>query len=217
MRVSATQFRSLTLLICSCYSSVTYGQLLSSNLRFSPMSPCRVVDTRGNGFSGSFGPPSLAAANTRTIPLVSSGCALPSNAKAYALNATLVPISGGSVSFVTLWPSGQPRPNVNTVTEPRGRIVATNAIIAAGTSGSIDIYAANSTDLVIDVNGYFTDGPGLEFYPITPCRIVETRTAYWTPDMGTLFGPPSFSAGTTRSFPVPQGRCNIPAVASLTT
>ena len=149
----------------------------------------------------------------RTVPVSSSSCGLPSTSKAYALNATLVPISGGPVSFLTLWPTGQARPFVNTVVEPRGRVVATNAIIAAGTSGSIDIYASNSTDLVLDVNGYFTQSSGLEFYPVTPCRIVETRQSEAPPDIGALFGPPGLVAGATRSFPLPQGRCNIPSTS----
>ncbi len=121
-----------------------------------------------------------------------------------------MPIAGGPVNYVTLWPTGQPyMPLVNTVVEPRGRIVATDAIVAAGTSGSIDMYASNATDLVIDVNGYFTDSSGLEFYPITPCRIVETRPA----QPPASFGPPFLAAGETRSFPFPQGNCNIPASA----
>ena len=189
------------------------AQTLTSNLRFTPIPPCRVLDTRGNGFAGQFGPPSLTGGGTRTFPLTSSSCGLPASAKAYALNATLVPISDGPVYSVTLWPTGQPRPTVNTVVEPRGRIVATDAIIAAGASGSIDIYSSNPTDILVDVNGYFTDGAGLEFYPMTPCRIVETRSSEAPPDIGVMFGPPAMASGTTRSFPFPQGRCNIPASA----
>ena len=87
----------IALLIITAFGSVaSWGQTLSSNLRFIPVTPCRVLDTRGNGFTGPFGQPSLAAGNSRTIPFVSSGCSLPSTARAYALNATLVPISGGA-------------------------------------------------------------------------------------------------------------------------
>ena len=41
--------------------STVFGQLPSNNLRFTPITPCRVLDTRGNGFSGAFGPPALEA------------------------------------------------------------------------------------------------------------------------------------------------------------
>lgn len=41
-------------------SYASWGQTLSSNLRFTPITPCRVLDTRGGGFIGPFGQPSLA-------------------------------------------------------------------------------------------------------------------------------------------------------------
>ena len=47
----------------------------------------------------------------------------------------------------------------------------------AGTGGSIEVYAADPTDLVIDINGYFapmTTG-GLSLYDLSPCRVVDTR------------------------------------------
>lgn len=91
--------------------------------------------------------------------------------------------------------------------------MATNAVIPAGTSGSIDIWASNSTDLLVDITGFFIETTGLSYYPITPCRIVETRPDYAPPDIGQLFGPPALVAGVTRSFPFPQGRCNIPVTA----
>lgn len=201
----------LSLLLFACQG---WGQMIATGLRFNPITPCRVLDTRGNGFAGLFGQPSLVAGTIRTLPITNAGCPVSSLARAYALNVTLVPIAGGPVTAVTLWPSGYPRPTVNTVVEPRGRIVATNALIASGPTGAIDVYSTNATDLVIDVGGYFTEGPsGLEYYPITPCRIVETRPSEAPADIGTLFGPPVMTAGSTRSFPLPQGRCGLPATA----
>src|SRR5262249_37411304 len=47
----------------------------------------------------------------------------------------------------------------------------------------------------------------LMFYPMTPCRVVDTRN----PD-GT-FGGPILSGGTTRSFPITSSGCSIPAAA----
>ena len=37
-------------------------------LTFIAMTPCRVVDTRGNGYSGAFGPPSLVGGMGRAFP-----------------------------------------------------------------------------------------------------------------------------------------------------
>lgn len=48
---------------------------------FVAVTPCRLVDTRtGQGFGGSFGPPSMAANTSRTIPVPTSSCGLPAAA-----------------------------------------------------------------------------------------------------------------------------------------
>jgi len=123
-------------------------------LTFIAMTPCRVVDTRGNGFSGAFGPPSLVGGMSRTFPLQSSTtCSIPATAQAYSLNITVVP--PGPLGYITVWPTGQSQPVVSTLNDVTGTVVANAAIVAAGTGGSIDIYASNSTDIVIDINGYY--------------------------------------------------------------
>lgn len=170
------------------------------------------MDTRaGYGYSGNFGPPYLSAGAIRPIPLLSSSCGIPATAKAYSLNVTVVPFE--AVSSLTLWPTGQGRPGVHTLVEPNGRVVANNAIITAGVNGSIDVYATGKTDLVLDINGYFSDAGLYVFYPLNPCRIIDTRPAYAPPDIGALFGAPSLAADSARAFPVPSGRCPVPAGA----
>ncbi len=73
---------------------------------FYPLTPCRVADTRGNGFTGDFGPPSLVGGATRNFPIPSaSGCGVPSTAQAYSLNITVVP-NGTPLSYLTAWPTG---------------------------------------------------------------------------------------------------------------
>jgi hypothetical protein len=46
-------------------------------------------------------------------------------------------------------------PVVSTLNDVGGAIVANAAIVPAGSSGNISVYADNATDLIIDVNGYF--------------------------------------------------------------
>ncbi len=48
---------------------------------------------------------------------------------------------------------------------------------------------------------------GLQFIPVTPCRVMDTRNA-----AGPLGGP-RMEAGSTRTVPVPQSTCNIPTGA----
>lgn len=124
-------------------------------LVFVAMTPCRVVDTRaGQGFAGAFGPPSLVGGASRTFPIQSSTtCAVPPAAQAYSFNITVVP--PGPLGFITAYPTGQSLPLAATVNSPQGFIVGNAAIVAAGTNGSVDVYASDPTDIVIDINGYY--------------------------------------------------------------
>ncbi len=185
---------------------------VSSALRFVPVAPCRVMDTRtGEGKSGSFGPPILAAGSTRDVPVPQSGCGVPTTAKAYSVNVTVVPAE--PLGYLTLYPTGSARPLVSTLNAFEGQVAANAAIVPAGTNGSISIFVTNNTHAIADINGYFTESTGAEtllFYPVTPCRLADTRTG--SGKTGS-FGPPSLAASGTRSFPVPQGGCGVPSTA----
>jgi hypothetical protein len=154
-------------------------------LAFFPLTPCRLVDTRLA--NGPLGGPSLAANTPRTLPLLTSPCNVPLAAQAYALNFTSVP--KGPLGFLTVWPAGQAQPLVSTLNAPTGTVTANAAIVPAGTSGDISVFATNDSDLVIDVNGYF--GPaapgGLSLYNVSPCRVIDTRNPPGTlPFSGTM-------------------------------
>jgi hypothetical protein len=133
----------------------------ASSLVFVGMTPCRVVDTRtGSGFTGAFGTPSLVGGASRTFPIQSSTtCSIPSIAQAYSFNITVVP--PGFLDFITVWPTGQPRPNASTLNGYVGTVIANAAIVPAGTSGSVDVYASQFTDLIIDINGYYAPQSGI--------------------------------------------------------
>ncbi|MGA2715689.1 MAG: protease pro-enzyme activation domain-containing protein [Bryobacteraceae bacterium] len=174
----------------------------SNTLQLYTLPPCRVLDTRNP--AGTFGGPSLAGGSSRSFPIPLGSCAVPTNAVAYAFNVTVVP--QGSLAYLTAWPTGQTQPLVSTLNSAGGTVLANAAIVAAGTAGAVSFYASGATDLVVDINGYFAPpvSGGLNFYPVTPCRLVDTRNANGT------FGGPSMGAGTTRAFPLSQGSCGIP-------
>jgi len=195
------------------------GTALQSGLRFVALAPCRLVETRQEynfqGRVGPFGPPFLARGSTRTLPLTQSNvCTVPSNAKAVVLNVT--PIPKITLDFMTLWATGDAQPNVWSARSPDGQIVANSAIVKTGPNASINVFTSDDADLVIDINGYFTDDanvPRLVFYPVTPCRVIETRSDY-RPQPGP-FGPPQMAAQETRRFRFPSSpHCNIPAGAA---
>jgi hypothetical protein len=180
----------------------------SGGYEFFPVTPCRLVDTRVSSFPSGFGPPSMSAGTIRSFTIPSdAACTIPSTAAAYSLNVTAVPRN--TLGILSIWPTGQPLPNVSTLNVYNaGTVVANAAIVPAGSSGAISAYVTDTTDLVIDINGYFAPigGNGLKFYPATPCRISDTRVSSFPFGLG----PPTMSAGETRSFTVPQSTCGIP-------
>jgi hypothetical protein len=128
----------------------------SQPLVFVAMSPCRVVDTRtGDRFTGAFGPPSLVGGVSRTFPILSNtACTIPTEAQAYALDITVVP--PGPLAYVTAYPTGQRTPVAAVAVEsPQGTLASDTGIVSAGSNGSIDVYASNPTDLVVDIDGYY--------------------------------------------------------------
>jgi hypothetical protein len=176
------------------------------------MTPCRLEDTRpGDEFYG----PGIASGTSRSFPV--PYCSASADAAAYSLNVTAVPQTGSPLYYLTAFPTGGPTPTdftPSTLNAFADQIVANAAIVQAGTNGAVSVYAdGDSTDVILDMNGYFTGSPpvsavGLTFVPITPCRLIDTRTSNGD------FGGPALQNGVTRNFTVPSGSCGIPANAA---
>ncbi|MFN0172489.1 MAG: SBBP repeat-containing protein [Bryobacteraceae bacterium] len=180
-----------------------------AGLRFVPVTPCRIMDTRDSGYGAVFGPPYLNANSIRPAPIPQSRCDIPSTARAYSVNLTVVPV--GTLPYVTLSPSGQARPLVSTLNSFEGSVAANAAIVPAGVNGAIDLFAAGFTHVILDINGYFTDDSSRwTFYPVPPCRVADTRASS---GFGGEFGPPSLEGNSTRNLTIPLGRCGIPSNA----
>ncbi len=131
-------------------------------------------------------------------------CGISSGAVAYSLNVTVVP--QGPLGYLTIWPTGEGQPVVSTLNSLDGRIKANAVIIPAGTShGSVSVFVTNTSNVVLDINGYFTTAGNstLEFYPLTPCRIADTRKSNFPQGLGT----PHLTARVTRDFPVLTSSC----------
>ena len=147
----------------------------SSTLEFYPLTPCRVVDTRGA--DGPLGGPSLVGGQERDFPVMTSDCNIPSGALAYSMNLTVVPVNQQPLGYLTVWPTGQPQPQVSTLNNPSATNVANAAVVPAGTGGEISVYPSNSTQLIVDIDGYFAlaGSGGMSLYPTPPCRVLDTR------------------------------------------
>jgi sugar lactone lactonase YvrE len=176
----------------------------ASGLQFIPVPPCRVADTREP--AGPFGGPKPTAGSTREFDIPHSVCNIPNGAVAYSLNVTVVP--DAALGYLTIWPTGENQPLVSTLNSD-GRVKANAAIVPAGTDGGVNVFVPDATQVILDIDGYFVAAGapgGLDFFPVTPCRLVDTRNA-----AGPLGGP-FLAANTSRAFPV-QSSCSLPSTA----
>ncbi len=132
------------------YADYDYVSVQSPGV-FVPVSPCRVADTRNP--TGTFGGPSMTGPSSRDFPIPSGACGIPAGALAYSLNVTVVP--KGKLGYLSLWPSGEPQPFVSTLNSFQGYVVANAAIVPAGAGGAISVFVTDTTDVILDINGYF--------------------------------------------------------------
>ncbi len=180
-----------------------FAPVSGSTLAFYPLTPCRIADTRKTNFPQGLGAPFLPGHQERDFPILNATtCNIPSSAAAYSLNFSVVP--HGGLGYMTVWPTGQPRPLVSTLNDVPGTIIANAAIVPVGTSGDISVYPSNDTDVIIDINGYFAaaGAGGLSLYPTAPCRVIDTRQ----------LGPP-FSGNLNPPVDVVDSACEPPAAA----
>ncbi|WP_156969603.1 hypothetical protein [Knoellia subterranea] len=131
-----------------------------------PLTPRRLLDTRGSG--------QIGAGQTRALTVTGNG--VPTNALAVALTVTATRSSAAS-SWLTIYPYGATRPGTSSVNMGRGQTVANSLFATVGTGGRIQIYnAAGYTDVIVDITGYLSPTSG--YVPLTPVRIVDTRAPY---------------------------------------
>jgi hypothetical protein len=128
---------------------------------FIGVQPCRLVDTRaGSGFPTGFGGPSLSPGVPRSFDLDNGPCpGLPSGIDAYSLNVTVTTTAGPG--HLVIFPQGGTQVDVSSINYVGGQTIANAVIVPAGTGGGVTVIAGVSgTNLLIDINGYFSDTLG---------------------------------------------------------
>ena len=132
---------------------------------FTPVSPVRVLDTRGG--------PALAGGQTRTLDLAGR---LPANATAVVLNVTGVAPTAGT--YVTAFPAGAERPTVSSLNLAPGETRANLVTVAVGATRAVSLYNhLGSTHVLADLAGYYTTGGGSLFSARQAQRVTATRLA----------------------------------------
>ena len=123
---------------------------------YTPMVPCRAVDTRIAGFQGVNGTPKVGPAG-RTFQ-IRGKCGVPSTAQAVSVTVTATTLT--EAGFSALWPAGIVYPqhsNINYIAVDGA--VANGAVVMLGpNTAALDLNAIASgvgVDLIIDVVGYY--------------------------------------------------------------
>ncbi len=143
---------------------------LVGGLRFVPLTPTRLLDTRPSGVP--------LRAGSRVDLTVAGHGGVPADAKAVALNITA---SGSTATtYVQAWPAGQAQPSSSVLnSDPSRSASAAGVMIGIGGEGKVSLYNnAGSTHLIVDVAGYYTTGAGAAFGALPAAfRAYDTRTS----------------------------------------
>jgi hypothetical protein len=137
------------------YFSADAVDVNGAGLRFTPLArPVRLLETRA-GFSGCYttnAPLAGGSVRAQAARGVCDGLTIANTALAVVGNATVANTAGG---YLTFWPSNAAQPTVATSNYEAGQIWNRHFMVGLGPTGAFNIFPLLTTDLIIDVSGYF--------------------------------------------------------------
>lgn len=130
------------------------------DLVFTPLTPCRIIDTRLSG-EGKFGVSETRSYSTNNGTAAQGGaanCGVPGSGgepPAVVLNITSTQAS--AAGFLKAWQTGAAQPNASILNYRPGGDIANAAIVPSGLTGNdeINIFARQATHVIVDVIGFF--------------------------------------------------------------
>jgi hypothetical protein len=194
---------------------------------YSPLpSPIRICDTRAgnpsdletpnnqcNGSAQNLGR-RLSAGGHISIQVTGDNN-IPSGATSAVLNVTAV--NPSSAGFLTVFPQGGSRPNTSNVNYSTGHNTNNRVILPLSAGGGISVYSSSSTDVVVDISGYFSasGGSGSAFTAAaSPIRICDTRAGNPSGLSGSYGQCDARSLGSAQSLTINvRGLAGVPANA----
>lgn len=158
---------------------------------FTPVALTRVADTRnGSGLKSHLTPGTVGELQ------VTGANGVAANASAVVVNLTQVSSAPG---WVVAYPCGGTVPLASNVNAWAGHAIANTAYVAVGTGGKICFASNITTDLVVDLQGWYPAGS--TYHAMAPVRALDTRTDG------------SVTPGNIRVVPI-AGLYNVPANAT---
>ncbi|MEV0805510.1 hypothetical protein [Micromonospora sp. NPDC050200] len=151
--------------------------------QYHPLTPRRLFDTRTDG--------GAIPARGSQQGWVDFGAALSPKVRSLVLNVTAV--APAKAGFLTVWSGEGAVPAASTVNYGAGKVVPnlvvvkTRACVDCGRAYAVPsfaVYTSQAANVVVDLVGVFDDGTvtdGLRFTPVSPTRIVDSRTGLGLP------------------------------------
>ncbi|MER5637792.1 PKD domain-containing protein [Kitasatospora sp. NPDC002227] len=160
--VSVYNFAGNTHVVADLLGYYTEG----SGDRFTALAPARLLDTRASGRA-------LGAGGEQTLQVTGRG-GVPAGATAAVLNVTGTRSTSGG--YLTVYPTGQARPGTSNLNFTAGQTVPNQVVVPLGADGKVTLYNRfGSTDVVVDVFGYYSPTGDSLFVPVRPTRLADTR------------------------------------------
>lgn len=146
------------------------GTCLQAPVRYHPVTPVRILDTRNATALG---------ANATMDVVVAGANGVPATATSAVINVTATNTT--AASYLTVYPKGASRPLASTLNWTAGKTVPNLTEIELGVGGMLTVYNAfGNTDVVFDVNGYTSPTvsgcpPDGLYSSLVPSRVLDTR------------------------------------------
>jgi Zinc carboxypeptidase len=163
----STQVISIGLLVLGSVTMLTMpAHAAVTSAAYRAVGPRRLADTRPTSSTG------FSRIDAHTIRVVV-------DAEAVAATLTVAAVDASGAGFVTLWPTGAPRPEASNLNITRaGEIRANTVTVRLGTAGSVDLYVQTPTQLIVDLVGLFnqaSEATAGRYLPSGAGRVLDTR------------------------------------------
>lgn len=140
---------------------------------FHAVTPTRLLDTRSSGkLVPTGGTTGVQIQGNAKVPGMPS-----TGVNAVVLNLTTTQTTGSG--FLTAYADGTKRPTTSNLNWTGARQTVSNLVtVPVAADGRVDFYTSSSAAVIADIQGYYTnDSNGLTYLPLTPDRILDTRSA----------------------------------------
>jgi hypothetical protein len=186
-----------------------------STAGYQAIAPYRLLDTR-DGTGGSSGKLTSARPDAVTVAGADDSVIPSSGVSAVAVNITVADATGGG--FITAYPDGTTNPGTSNINFGKNQILANFAIVPVGSDGKMDLAdpAPGSTDVVVDVVGYFSNDATSAYVQVGPFRVIDTRNGDAAFGCNTAQGALAHDAVLTTALSCPSGGFTASAYGDVT-